>query len=158
MKPKIILEGQHADSLDTDLESLAAQLTAKVPEASFSVVPKEYAGLALTFWELVLIFLPAAVKIEDAVLDVVLSETVRWLRERFKKVPRRPKYVGLFGPDGRVIKSVVLRTPDGEPEDHTQADLPHPRSLPPAIGSDRLLVIRRLIARLRAVVRRPRAR
>lgn len=128
---EIVIEPGHtSDSLDTDLSSLATDLAAKVPEASFYIVPKELVGRGLTWWEVILIYIPVGT-IAKAAIEAVLDETVRWLRERFKKVPKRPKYVAIYGPDGKVIKSVVLHSPTGEPKDRTNDDLQKPPRFPP---------------------------
>ena len=50
---------------------------------------------------------------------------------RFKKVPKRPKYVAIYGPDGRVLKSVLLKDSVSDPEDRTAEEQASPPRLPP---------------------------
>src|SRR5438270_5975144 len=48
-------------------------------------------------------------------------------RTRFARKPnKRPKYVAIYGPDGKVIQSVLIRDETAEPEDRTAADAADP--------------------------------
>lgn len=83
----------------------------------------EQKGYGVTWWEVINVILPWDVIISGAT-GAVITEFIHWARERFKKEQgtKRPKYVGILGPDGKVIRSVVLEGPDAEPEDRTDED------------------------------------
>jgi hypothetical protein len=61
------------------------------------------------------------------------QDRVEWEQEQQQKPPRRrarkpftprppPRYIGIHGPDGRVIRSVLVTDPEGEVEDRTEED------------------------------------
>jgi hypothetical protein len=73
-------------------------------------------------WEALYITVPWADLLDTAVkgaVGVILAQATKSARSRFKKWPKRPKYVAIHGPDGRILKSVRLKDPQSEPEDST---------------------------------------
>lgn len=69
---------------------------------------------------------PEVLEMAIKVLDHVPWEDIRgalvaagvdWLRKRFKKSKKAPKYLKIFGPDGEVLKHVQLEREDGDTED-----------------------------------------
>lgn len=138
--PEILIEPQNPLDLTTEqLEDLAQSL--RGIDASYDVrfAYREQKGYGVTWWEVLYIWLPwigvaaGAIAGEKAV-EKIVELSIDWARRRFKKEgeQKRPKYVAILGPDGKVLKSVRLNDEAQEPEDLTEEDQQKPpRSLPP---------------------------
>ncbi len=133
---QIIVEPQNPLDLTSDeVRDLAQDIARLEPGYDVRIAGEGFAAPAVTLWEVVFVWLPEAAKnvwpqLEGALLTIFIA----WAKERFKKNPaKRPKCVNLVGPDGKVIKSVVVRSPASEPEDITaQYDSREPpRKRPP---------------------------
>jgi hypothetical protein len=79
------------------------------------------------------VLLGVAVKwVRDRMRSDLAQRRAEWEREQQQKPPRQrarkfrpqlpPRYIGIFGPDGRVIRSVLVSDPEGEAEDRTEQD------------------------------------
>ena len=90
-------------------------------------------GTGVTFFEILSITLSAgawATKLlaEDAAKEIA-KRALDWARERFRgrrKGSTRPVYVPIYGPNGEVLKSVVIKNATDEPEDRTEQDRKSP--------------------------------
>jgi hypothetical protein len=103
-----------------DLAESISQLDANW-EVQFDSV--EQRGYSVTWWEVLNIVIPWD-SIADGVIGAIAALAVDWARRRFRtqEGAERPKYIAIYGPDGRVLKSVALLRPDSEPEDRTAQD------------------------------------
>jgi hypothetical protein len=126
-----------------ELDELAQSIRGVAP--GFAVrfaVPREQRGYSVTWWEVVHIWLPwAAVAaggvVGPAIAKKIVDVAIEWARTRFARKPnKRPKYVAIYGPDGKVIQSVLIRDETAEPEDRTAADAADPRRHPPSLSED----------------------
>lgn len=126
----VIEPGHSGAGLDADIPTLATEIAAKLPQADVRAVPKERLRYGLTWWEVIRIYIldPA----DQVIVGVILAEAIRWCRERFKKMPKRLKSITILGPDGKVIKSVLIKNPTDEPEDRTVEDNQEPTRPPPS--------------------------
>jgi hypothetical protein len=145
--PKIILEPRNPlDVRPEDLEDLAEAVRNIDPSYEVEILPKEVDGLeprfGVTFWEVIQIISYTA---DAAAVAALAKAAVDWARHRFKKqeaeqtrrheerlaeykrrgpkpkvhITHRPKYVEIYGPDGKVVKAVLIERPESEPEDRT---------------------------------------
>jgi hypothetical protein len=104
-----------------DFDALASDLEGSAPGLRVVGVRHDTTLKMMTFWEVVRVFIPDHVA--SAVTDAMLVALIHWFRERFKRGVGRPqKYGAIYGPDGRVVKSFLLKNPDDEPEDKTEHD------------------------------------
>ncbi len=89
-----------------------------VEVALAKIAPPGMAGV--TWWEVVNIWIPGD-HVRDAFIGAVVAEFVRRARNRFRDQPEnnRPKAVRILGPDGRVLKSVNVQSPEAVPGDTT---------------------------------------
>ncbi len=53
----------------------------------------------------------------SAAAGALVAEVISFLRNRFKKEPKRPKVVAIFAPNGDVLRKIALKRPDEEPKD-----------------------------------------
>jgi hypothetical protein len=84
------------------------------PERGYGVTPYEVIELVAT--------IGGAITALESTAGI-LSTTVKWARERWQRdrdkhrpEPPRPRVVKLiYGPDGRILKEVLIDLPDGDP-------------------------------------------
>ena len=122
---QIIVEPNNPlDLKPEELKDFAQKLASLDSGYDVQIAGEGYAAPAVTLWEVVTIWLPL---VETTVLTFLVTKTCEyffaWAKERFKKDPlKRPKSATLLGPDGRVIKVVVVKDSSNEPEDITSPD------------------------------------
>jgi len=139
---EIILEpGNPNDFPAGELEELAGEIGKLDMGCRVRIASREQRGYGVTWWEVLYIWLPAAFLTAGTIASKKMIEeftklAIDWMRARFLKSPGRPKYTAIYGPDGKVIKSVLLKDADQEPEDHTEKDRTEgdPRNPPPTTG------------------------
>ena len=123
---KIELRPQNPlDLQPEELEELAAAIRLALPDYDVRIVAREQQGYGVTWWEVLHITVPWADLLDaaaKAAAGAILTQAIKWARSRFKKWPKRPKYVAIHGPDGRILKSVRLKDAESEPEDSTAED------------------------------------
>lgn len=62
-------------------------------------------------------------KFVETLAEELAKIAVQWARDRFKKKGRGlPTCIQIYGPNGKVLKSVVLKDATQEAEDHTKAN------------------------------------
>jgi len=135
----IVLQPQNPLSLPPEeLDGLGESIRALDTEYQVRIAIVEQRGYGVTWWEVVTVCVPwrdltnAAVV---AAVTTIVGAAIQWARARFKTQPDRPKYVAIRGPDGKVLKSVLVKTPDGEVEDRTPKDEGSYRPPPPDASS-----------------------
>jgi len=61
-------------------------------------------------------------KFVETLAEEIAKIAVQWARDRFKKRGRGfPTRIDIYGPNGKVLKSVVLKDATQEAEDHTKS-------------------------------------
>jgi hypothetical protein len=131
-----------------DLEDLVQAIRELDPSYEVQLAYYDQIGHRVTFWEVVTVWLPTVS--DNAALVLLISQAIAWANRRFKKEEEeqtqdlaededskpqtkyRPKSITILGPDGNVLKSIVVHAPNEEPEDKTveEAKKP-PRRRPP---------------------------
>jgi hypothetical protein len=107
-----------------------------------SAAPREQRGRGLTWWEIVHIWLPWAAMgaggvAGSAMAKKIVDVAVEWARARFaRKTNRRPTYVAIYGPDGKVVKSALISDGTAPPEDRTATDAASPPRQRPSLSED----------------------
>ena len=126
-----------------ELDELAKTIRTVAPGLSVRfALAREQRGYAVTWWEPVYLWLSSAAVaaggiVGSAILKKIVDAGIEWARKRFRGNPNgRPKYVGIFGPDGKVVKSVLIRNETAEPEDQTGTDATRPRRPRPPLSED----------------------
>jgi hypothetical protein len=122
---RIVIESQNKLDLPAEeLQSLAADLRAYDPVGEVTIDEREIKGYGVTWWEVVRIWLvdPVVSGAAAGTAAYALNAGRNWACERFVKVPKRPKYIGIYGPDGNVLKSILIKDEMMEEEDRTDAD------------------------------------
>ena len=118
---KIIIEPKNPlDVKPEDLQGLAEDIRSLYPDYDIKIEEgRGYKGYALTWWECVLIWV--AFRASEALIDQIVKLAVDWARERFTKSgkEKRPKSIKIFGPDGYLVITVVLKNATDEPEIRT---------------------------------------
>ena len=136
---EIILE---AEALRRDeLDELAQFIRGVAPGLAVRfAAPREQRGYAVTWWEVVYIWLPWAAAAAGgvagpALIKKIVDVAIEWARTR-RKTNRRPQYVAIYGPDGKVVRSVLIGHETAEPEDRTATDAASPRRQRPSVSED----------------------
>src|SRR5437660_1310540 len=126
-----------------ELDELAQSIRGVAPGLAVRyAVPSEQRGYAVTWWEVVHIWLPWAALaaggvVGPAIVKKIVDVVIEWARTRFaRKSNRRPKYVAIYGPDGRVVQSVLISNETAPPEDRTATDAANPRRHRPSLSED----------------------
>ncbi len=122
-----------------DLEPLAQIIRAECVDLDVKVYVREEQGYAVTFAEVLRLYVEAGELAGDtAALLAPFWVAVRWMRRRWQDDKAshpnegpRTRYVTLYGPDGRGLKSVKIDLPEGEPEEIEHHESPHRRRWPP---------------------------
>ena len=117
-----IVPGNPADFSPGDLEDLATALRGEFPDSSVVIVAQPMTGYGVTFWEVLNIFVSWPSVPHDVLVagvSVVAARALGMARRRLKKSPLRPKYVGIYGPDGGILKAVRVEA-SGEEIDMTE--------------------------------------
>ena len=107
-------------------EEIAEMLRRLHPDCDVQVLGQQRDGTGVTWFEVLYISLGFAAKelVQQAV-KMIADSVIAWVRERFKKLrvnSKRPVYVVIYGPDGEIVKSVLVRNATEEPEDRTEED------------------------------------
>ena len=134
---RITVEPQNPRDLSEDyLSELIQDLRAAHPEAGVRYAGLEQKGYGVTWWEVLRIWVTTDAvggAVAGALVTELVNIAVGWARGRLDREgpSKRPKYVAILGPDGKVLKSVLVRNSEDEPEDHTDEDRREPpRRLP----------------------------
>jgi hypothetical protein len=67
--------------------------------------------------------LPTAAIVGQELIQEITKAGIEWARARFKrKKAGTPVYIPIYGPDGEILKSVVVKNATDEAEDRTEQD------------------------------------
>jgi hypothetical protein len=127
----VILDAQNPlDLRPEDLLALADALENADRSIHVELGYNPLTGLGVTWWEVLYAWVPWQ-DFEHAAAAAFLLQVGRWARNRFKKT-KRPQYVGILGPDGRLLKSVRVDADGYSEELHPEWDKdPYPRGQQP---------------------------
>lgn len=124
---KLIVRSRNPN--DVTLEEagdLVQSLRQAVPEMPAEVEGQhqEPGRFGVTWFQIIELHLP---EVEAAVVGAVVTKfcdaAIDWAKRRFKKKPqKRPIYIPIYGPDGEILKSVVVKDAQSDPEDRTEKD------------------------------------
>ncbi len=149
--PEILLQPGNPDDLQAeDIEDLIEAIRKIGPNYDVRIAYHDQVGHRVTLWEVLTVWLPAVS--DDIGLVLLIGQAVAWAQRRFKKeeaehisqqgndddpnvpVQYRPKSITILGPNGNVLKSIVIHRPDEEPEDRTIEEAKKPaRRRPPIL-------------------------
>jgi hypothetical protein len=110
--------GNENDFPPEDLDRLEAELRALDGSLTLSRTARHLVGRGVTWWELAYVWLSD--QVGAAVVGSFVTVIIQWTRGRFKKGNRRPKYVEIYGPDGNLLKAVLIKSRRAKLEDHTE--------------------------------------
>ncbi len=113
-----------ANPLDVEpgeLVDLAEEIRKLDLGSEVEIPPPEYMkGAGVTWWEVVQIYVPWH-DVQTAAVSIALTKigdaATSWMRQRFKRKPDRPKVVTIYSSKGKVLRTIALKTPNGEPKD-----------------------------------------
>jgi hypothetical protein len=114
-----LVPGNAIRTPEADLQPLIDSIRAAFPELSVVYGAKEQRGYGVTWWEVLNIYLanhPLAAIPPTYVATKVLDLAIEWVRKRFEK-SRRPRSISIYGPNNEVLKKIVLKERDADPED-----------------------------------------
>lgn len=134
MKKIILMPGNSLDLRKEKLESLISELQEQYPDNEVQYKTNELSGYGVTFWEVLYVCLVwTALNITETAIKKFTELFIEWAFNRFIEDDqnKRPKYVAIYGPNGEVLKSVLVKSKDSEPEDYTEEDKKNPRRYPP---------------------------
>jgi hypothetical protein len=101
------------------VSKLVAELEARVTNAEIKVVDAERRGYAVTWSEVVLIFIIS--EVSKKVIGEVTEAGIEWAKKRFSEEDNtRPKFISLFGPEGVPLGGKSIKS-SGEVEESPQA-------------------------------------
>lgn len=128
-KPWIILQPRDAriDSQETqELAELIRTLNSEY-KVDVSASPEQI-GKGITFYEIVYIWIIAGStifveKFVEKFAEKLAEISIKWARDRLKKKGKGfPTCINIYGPNGKILKSVVVKDATQEVEDQTKAD------------------------------------
>jgi len=114
---KIVIEPKNPhDVKPEDVQELAKEIRSLYPDYDVKTEGKGYTGYALTWWEIVNIWVGAPVA--SLLIEQITKLAIKWARERFtqKGKEKRPKSITIYGPKGNILKAIVLHNATDEPE------------------------------------------
>ena len=125
-KPRIILQARDPhDITPEEVQELAALFYANFEYKVDIATNPEQVGKGITLNEVLYIWLiPAGFFLAKKAAEEVAKIVIQWTRNRLRKkgTTRRPTTIFIYGPNGKVIKSVVVKDATQEVEDHTEAN------------------------------------
>lgn len=137
--PQVLIQPGNPLALEArDLEDLIGAIADLDSTYEVKVVSRDQVGHQVTLWEVLTIWLPDVLNNPET-YESLMRVAIGWVYQRFEKkqkeqnaqaasdsksespTPYRPKSVTILGPNGEVLKSVVVRSPHEDPEDDTAA-------------------------------------
>lgn len=114
---KIVIEPKNPLSVKPEeVQELAEEIRSLYPSYEITVEGEGYSGYAVTFYEVINIWVigPAS----GALILEITKLSIKWARKRFsqKGKENRPKSITIYGPKGDVLKQIVLKNAIDEPE------------------------------------------
>jgi hypothetical protein len=120
-KDEIIIEPGNPFEFDpSDFDDLRHDLEEETGISTRAAF-REEEGYGVSMHEVIWVWVPHAVSAANALRILIEWGRTRWKREKeaHPEAPPRPRSIIILGPDGRPLKSVVVRSDVGGPEDTT---------------------------------------
>jgi hypothetical protein len=110
-----------------EAEELAKEMRALLPDQDILVKgrePMEEGRAGVTWFQIIEVMIPAGTIVGKEVIQELTKAGILWAKKRFASRSDKgpPVYIPIYGPDGRVIKSVVIKNSTDKPEDRTEHD------------------------------------
>ena len=109
-----------------EAEELAQAVRALVPDINVEVEGKEQkpSTYGVTYFQIIeIVLLSTATIVGKEMIQEFTKAGIEWARTRLKrKKGGTPIYIPIYGPDGEIVKSVVIKNATDEPEDRTEQD------------------------------------
>ncbi len=99
------------DPTPDELEDLARAIQHLYSDYEVIVTTGERPRVGVSLWEVIECYVPWS-DMTSAAAGALIAELHRWLRNRFEKVPGRPKSMVIYGPDGKVLKEIEMQSPE----------------------------------------------
>lgn len=110
--PTITLQPKNPlDPTPEELEDLAQAIQGLDSDYAVVVTTRERPRVGVSLWEVIECYVPWS-DLTNAAAVALIAELGRWLRNRFEKVPGRPKLMVIYGPDGKVLKEIEMQSPE----------------------------------------------
>ena len=134
MPDLIVVRTKNANDITTEeAEQIAQAIRELKPNCEVLVRAHLMEGRGITWFEILSITLSAGAwatrEIAEEAAKEITKRAVAWARERFRgrrSGSKRPVYIPIYGPDGEVVKSVLVKNATDEPEDRTEQDRKSP--------------------------------
>jgi hypothetical protein len=100
-----------------ELFDLAGSLRNICPECDIEITSGDQRGSAVTLWEVLHLYLPwndIIVGASSGASTAIIAAVVSFFKDRFKKEPKRTKFIAIFGPNGKIMKEVKLTNQEDE--------------------------------------------
>jgi hypothetical protein len=129
MASRIVIEpGNPYEFSEAELEELSARIAEDLPDFEVDTYLRPEHGYGVMLHSVLHVWLDLA-PLEGPLITLALGSFVAWSkreirREKNKKpnVRLRPRSIIIWGPDGKLLRSVVIKDGSGEPTDTTTAD------------------------------------
>jgi len=124
---EIIIEPGNPFDFDAeDFGPLLAEIQAATGVPTRAAFRKEEA-YGVSLYEVIFVWIPQGVAVAKALQPIIKFARKRFRREKEQHPESpRPRSITILGPDGRPLKSVVIRSSDEEPEDRTEKERADP--------------------------------
>ena len=122
---QLIIEPQNslemsADELTSLVDSLQLLLSEEsaISPIAVTIAYEEPLGQANNLWEILHVFLPSSNLVKDAIWTKIGDCIAAFMRSRFRKPheAERPRVTHIYGPHGEILKTVILRSADDNPD------------------------------------------
>lgn len=115
--PTITLQPRNPlDPAPEELEDLARGIQQLTSDLEVVVTAGERPRVGVSMWEVIECYVPWS-DLTNQVAVALVAELSRWLRQRFEKVPGRPKTIIIYGPKGEVLKEIELQSSEDTQHD-----------------------------------------
>jgi hypothetical protein len=126
---RIILQPRDAQIDSKEAQELAELIRTLNPEYKVDAVTSpEQRGRGVVPIEILYVWLITGStifvgKLIEKLAEEIAKIAVQWARDRFRKKGRAfPTSINIYGPNGKILKSVFLKDATQEAEDHTKAN------------------------------------
>ena len=112
----IIIETKNPNDITPEeAETFAEDIRSKYPKYEVQVLGSGYTGYGVTWYEIINIWLVTT--ITKQLLEQISKIFIDWARQRFLRMgSKRPMSITIYGPNGKALKSIVVKNANDEPE------------------------------------------
>ena len=123
--PIVIRSSNPADITPEEAEELAQIIRSLDWAIGVEVVAQQREGTGVTWAELLHISVPGLVWGGKKIVNKLADVAIEWTRKRFegrRNGSKRPVYINIYGPDGKIVKAVAVKNATDEVQDRTEED------------------------------------